>query len=241
MTNLFQIWITDNNQPLNNYVQSQTLKLKNMYSECDYKLYTNNDIKSFLLNFFDKDVFQAYEKCKPYAFKSDLARYCLLYIYGGYYFDISICPEFKLIHNEKSIMLLGEPVEIKNNNYKLQDNCMMYFKNSKDIFLKNAIDNCVKNILNHNLGLHPLDVTGPMMLYKIKHEHIKLYPCSIVNNEKVVMIDGKVWLKYANGFSSEKAITYENDNVFAYGKEGTNNYAEMWFQNNVFKGKKIEF
>jgi mannosyltransferase OCH1-like enzyme len=236
-TNLFQIWITDNNQPTNEYITNQCLKLKNMYSDCNYKLYTDREIKSFLFEFFDTDVVLAYEKCKPYAFKSDLARYCLLYTYSGYYYDISICPEFRLAHNENSIMLLGEPVEIDGITYNLQDNGMMYFKNAKDDFLKIAIENCVSNILSHNYGLHPLDITGPMMLYKINHNHITLYPYSIKDNKKVVDINGQIWLNYPNGFSSENSVRYKNNNIFSYGKAGTNNYAEMWFNKTVFKGK----
>ena len=37
-------------------------------------------------------VYDAYTRIKPGAFKSDLWRYCVLYVYGGFYIDIdSIC------------------------------------------------------------------------------------------------------------------------------------------------------
>ena len=105
MTNLFQIWITDNNDPPNQYVSNQMLKLKAMYPECQYRLYNDNDIKSFLASWFNPEVLQAYELLKPYAFKADLARYCLLYVYGGYYFDASICPKFRYEHDDYAFIL----------------------------------------------------------------------------------------------------------------------------------------
>lgn len=234
MTNIFQIWITDNDQEPNFYIKDQIKKLKSLYSDCSYALYTDKTIKEFLQNNFDKDVLRAYNKCKPYSFKSDLVRCCLLYMYGGYYFDTSICPEFKLEHNHEAFTLLGEPTP---EGYGTLDWGIMYFKTPKDKFLKTAIENITNNILTHNYGVHPLAVTGPILAYNIDHSHIALYPCSIVDNEKIVEIDNKVWFRYVNGFSSSKSVRFKNTNVWQYGYLGTNNYADMWFNKDVFIGR----
>jgi mannosyltransferase OCH1-like enzyme len=227
MKKIFQIWIS-NSEIIPKFITDNISKIKKLYPECEHNLYTNEKIKKFLLENFELDVFLAYEKCKPYAFKSDLVRYCLLYTYGGYYFDVSICPEFKLIHDYDSFAMKGEDVEVSGITYSLMDNGVMYFKQPNHIFLEQAIKKSVSNILSHNYGNHPLDITGPAMLYQLNHSEIKLHQCSKINNKKVIVVDDKIWIKYAKGFS--KMNNEENK------KLGTNNYADMWFNKCVFKG-----
>lgn len=227
MTKLFQIWISSNDKlPVEN-IQNTMSKLKAMYSECDYKLYTDTDIKLFLETNFSNDVLQAYNMVKSYAFKSDLARYCLLYKNGGYYFDVSICPEFKLEHNYDAFCLKGQSLEINGQLHDMLDNGIMFFKNPGHTFLKEAIDKSVYNILNHRYGNHPLDITGPMMLNKLEHSSVNLFKCSKVDNKKVVCIDDRVWFKYVNGFST---LSNDKNNIM-----GTNSYEYMWFNKNLFR------
>ena len=54
-----------------------------------YKLWVNTDIRIFLEKNYKKEVLEAYECLKPYAYKSDLARYCLIYKLGGGYVDLA--------------------------------------------------------------------------------------------------------------------------------------------------------
>lgn len=238
MNKIFQIWITDKGEPPNEYIIQQMSKLKKMYSNCEYHVYDNDKIVQFLSSFFDKRVLIAYQKCKPYAFKSDLIRYCLLYVYGGYYFDVSICPEFKLENQHEAYILKGESIEIDSHRYDMLDNGVMFFKNINNEFLKSAIDKCVNNILMNNYGKSAFDITGPMMLNSINHEKIHKYPYCIIDNEKVVLVDKKLWVKYPNGFSSSGPPKYKNINVSSFGKNGTNNYYKMWHDKDVFHGSR---
>ena len=46
----------------------------------------------FIKNNFPKKIYDAYCRILPGAYKADLWRYCILYIYGGVYVDIdSLC------------------------------------------------------------------------------------------------------------------------------------------------------
>jgi hypothetical protein len=109
--------------------------------------------------------------------------------------------------------------------------------------LKSAIEKSVENILTHNYGKHPLDITGPMMLHSLNHDDIKKYPCSFNEKEKVIMIDNRVWFKYLNGFSSRPPFNNVNNyvNINDFGNKGTNSYSDMWFNKNVFKGLKQKY
>ena len=47
-------------------------------------------MRQVLIDNFDFEVVAAYDKFRPYSYKADLGRYCLLYAMGGWYFDIAI-------------------------------------------------------------------------------------------------------------------------------------------------------
>lgn len=224
---IHQIWLSDKTK-VPEHIKKNIKTLPKLYSGYQYNLYNNEKIVNFLKNNFSNDVLLAYDKCKPYSFKSDLARFCLLYVYGGYYFDVSICPNFKFESAYDAFALKGESVEIDGIIHENLDNGVMYFKNPKSSFLKAAIDTAIDNILHHRYGKHSLDVTGPMMLHRLDHSSIHLYPCSRVDGRKVVCIEDKEWFQYPNGFSNLQ--DEQNKNY------GTNNYADMWFKKDVFKG-----
>lgn len=234
MRKVHQIWITDKSEPLSDYISKKNSDLRKMYYDHEFVLYDHKSLIRLIKDNFDKEVLFAYAKCNPYAFKADLARYCILYLYGGYYFDISICPNFRYEHTDESFILEGESVEIDGTIHKVLDNGIMYFQNPFNNFLKSAIEKSVENILNSNYGKHPLDITGPMMLYRLDHSNIKKYPCSIINDKKVICIDEKAWFEYHNGFSALPTIKNENSNITLFGTKGTNSYSQMWFEKNVF-------
>ena len=52
-------------------------------------LFDDRKIRDLLKSNFDKDVLIAYSSLNPYSYKSDLARYCVLFHFGGIYADLS--------------------------------------------------------------------------------------------------------------------------------------------------------
>ena len=95
--NLFQTWHTLD-LPINMRNAVDTLKMQN--PEFTHYLYDDNMSREFIKNNFNDDVLYAYDKLKPGAYKADLWRYCVLYIYGGIYLDIKFAPlnGFKFIN-----------------------------------------------------------------------------------------------------------------------------------------------
>ena len=77
-----------------------------------------------------------------------------------------------------------------------------------------------------------------MMLYSLNHNKVKKFKYSVVDNKKVVCIENKVWFEYQHGFSAQKDIKQcwkENIQISDYGDiRGTNSYARMWDEKNVF-------
>jgi hypothetical protein len=63
---------------------------KRVHPGIEHELFTDSSIRDVLSGHFGTEVSAAYEALKPYAYKADLAKHCLMYLYGGVYADISI-------------------------------------------------------------------------------------------------------------------------------------------------------
>ncbi len=89
---LFQIMITDGAQPSPATTDSfarNVESFRSTYPDAEYRRYDNEELTAFLAASYPEPVLQAYQALTPYAFKADLARYCLLHSYGGLYSDLS--------------------------------------------------------------------------------------------------------------------------------------------------------
>jgi mannosyltransferase OCH1-like enzyme len=56
----------------------------------DYSFYTDDDAARFLTEYFPPEVREAYDMLVPGAYKADLFRYCVLFIFGGVYSDVDV-------------------------------------------------------------------------------------------------------------------------------------------------------
>ena len=56
----------------------------------EYAFYDDGECREFIRKHFPTDVLRAYDAILPGAFKSDLFRYCELYVHGGWWFDIDM-------------------------------------------------------------------------------------------------------------------------------------------------------
>ena len=66
--------------------------LINLNPEYKYFYFDSLDCRKFIKENFEKNVYIAYDRLLPGAFKADLWRYCVIYKYGGVYCDSGIIP-----------------------------------------------------------------------------------------------------------------------------------------------------
>lgn len=71
-------------------VEENIASFKAVHPQLPHQLFTASSIRQLIKEHFDADVVDAFERLKPFAYKSDLARYCIMYLYGGVYADISV-------------------------------------------------------------------------------------------------------------------------------------------------------
>lgn len=233
---IHQIYISNNNELPSDQILEKINNLKNLYSDYEYKLWNNNTIREFLKESFDLSVLEAYDTLLPYAFKADLARYCILYKYGGYYFDIAISLEEKIEYNydavlyentfDKNVFGVEEWLDVIEND-------ALFFKDPEHPLLKEMIKRIENNVYELYYGHHPLCITSPILLHTVYHKlndtSIKLGKIKNINGKFVGILDDKITYY-------RKDIKFAH-NLEAMGCKGTNDYEKMWFDGNVYKIK----
>jgi mannosyltransferase OCH1-like enzyme len=70
-------------------VRENIASLKQFHPDLPHRLFLKEDIEALLEERFSADVLHAFRSLRPNAYKADLARYCILYEFGGIYADLS--------------------------------------------------------------------------------------------------------------------------------------------------------
>lgn len=78
------------NPTLTDAIAENIDSFKKRHSNFPHEIYSQQKISDFLKDRFSAEVFRAFSTLKPYAYKADLAKYCILYEFGGIYADLSI-------------------------------------------------------------------------------------------------------------------------------------------------------
>ena len=128
--------------------------------EFEFKLFNEKECSKFIKNNFGDDVYDAYVRLIPYAYKCDLWRYCVLYIHGGIYLDIG----FFTINNFKFIDIIDKEhyvQDIKESGYGIWNGLIIVKPNNP--ILLSIINNIVQNVNIQFYGETTLSPTGPLL------------------------------------------------------------------------------
>jgi mannosyltransferase OCH1-like enzyme len=154
--NFYTCWHTKDLPPLmkKNYEQ---LVLHN--PELNFHLYDENECRQFIKDNFDSEVLNAYNSLVPCSYKSDLWRFCVLYINGGIYMDI----KYKCVNNFKLIALTEKEYFVRDRPINTTYTALIVVKPQNSIMLK-CINQIVSNVKNKYYGFNALYPTGPGLL-----------------------------------------------------------------------------
>tara|TARA_Y100001968_G_scaffold315758_1_gene342722 strand:- start:315 stop:1082 length:768 start_codon:yes stop_codon:yes gene_type:complete len=247
--NAYQIFISETVQNINSLspkLQYATHNFRNsLPKDHEYKLYDKSSLIDFIKSNFGLEVLKAFNKLKPFAYKKDLASYCIAYQNGGWYSDITIKIVNKLADIPSDIELVcfrdhGSVMNPLSLNYGIQTS-LFYSKKGNPIFSK-AIEYVLENCINKNYGVSPICPTGPGVLgrafafHGASHKHImgtflQLSPFYENKNKAYLIPDGTIialhkdaWIKGCNEGDLSSLID-----------KGTNNYVEMYTSGNVYE------
>jgi mannosyltransferase OCH1-like enzyme len=249
--NIFQTWYTlDLPDEMNKCVNT----IKQLNPEFNYYLYDDEMCRQFIINHFHKDVINAYDSLIPGAYKADLWRYCILYIYGGIYMDI----KFQPVNGFKFIVLTDKEHFVLDRSFYLNIkkssgifNALMITKKYNPILLK-SIETIVYNVKNKYYGENCLHPTGPALLgqiyfnsidnlndldlittttYNIKitnyNIHINKNEIKYIVNQYIIYKNTIIFKKY-NNYRKEQFKYIDNDKL-------PKHYGILWKQKNIYK------
>jgi mannosyltransferase OCH1-like enzyme len=211
-----------------------------------HTLWFDEQIVEFLRSNFTPEVLEAYQKVKPLAFKADLARYCILYVYGGWYFDLFVevknAEILDSFNAETNFIFFREvPVPPFGSIYAAV-NTLFWVKDPGNPILKNVINECVKNIQAESYNNHPFDITGPMVFgreitkYQLLNDDYRFLmgECQLIDSKPSHMFTD-VTMSDSVIFSQRRASTEDISSEVPTGYEmHPNNYYQMWFDRTVY-------
>jgi len=159
---LFQTYYDKSKIPLDIYYN-----IKKYAPEYTHVIMDDRDIEVFLSKYYNNNVLKTFHSLKLGAHKADLARYCILYIYGGLYMDIKvelikplseiftdqalfysvISKDEDHIHqgiiksppNNPLFLSLIDYIVLTNNPNNYHDFCIDMYKNIKDDIVSNGL------------------------------------------------------------------------------------------------------
>jgi hypothetical protein len=231
MKKVHQILITDM-KTVDNIVPAKTKTVLEYFKGYEYMLWTSKEIRSLIENNFHPDVLKAYDKLMPYAYKADLARYCIAYVHGGWYVDLNIEVVSAPPDVEKFDLVL---IRDYNNGERIAPwqiaNGLFYAK-AKHPAIKTAIDMVVENTKKLYYGKRTLSPTGPELFgkaiafYGWDGNYTNYLVGDFVDNQRK---DRKVFSINNRTFALHKVLAGGVTNI-----PGTNNYVQMWHDKNIY-------
>ena len=227
-----QILILDNlTDQAKGLIDSNKERFTGYYKDHDYKIWDDEEIKSFLNDKFGKSVLNAYLKLKPYCYKSDLARFCILYENGGIYYDIHNKPMTSNIP-DADLIAFRDDQRNGRNSWAMQTSVILAKTPKNDIFEK-TINEIVKNVENNYYGISALDPTGPTPFGKAFVDHGSdlshwigdfrmLTPEYEIKNYGFILPNGELFAISKNYGGGDVNLA------------GSNNYSNMWVDRNIY-------
>ena len=161
-----QIFLSNLDEDLPEVLRLQASRFNSLYSNCEYLYFDRSNLRDWIGDVMDKSVLAAFDCLKPLAFKADLARYCLIHHYGGWYADITLKPligirlgpdiEFSYFYDSGS----GLPSPMRSSHDVM--NAFFYSRAGHPV-LSSTIESILKNVNCLNYGNTSLCPTGPTL------------------------------------------------------------------------------
>jgi len=217
-------------------MKSTIYKLLKTNPEFDYFLYSDENCLNFINDNFDSEVSNAFRSMKPGAYKSDLWRYCILYVKGGVYLDIkyySVIPMFDIIEKNPVIFVKDLPGSCGNTIGVY--NAFMASPPNNNIF-KYCIDDIVNSCKFKLYKRSSLDITGPCLLADVLRKHmsqayIDNLPFEFGRTHYLAMLTDITIIRYNNNIIMKVYPEYRDEQKNFQKSE---HYGIAWDRRNVY-------
>lgn len=222
--NVYTCWHTAKLPPL---MKANYDLLVEQNPEFNFHLYDENACREFIKGHFEEYVSNAYDNLIPCSYKSDLWRFCVLYINGGVYMDI----KYKCVNNFKLIALTEKEYFVKDRPKGMAYTALIVVKPNNNIMLQ-CIKRIVENVKTKYYGTSCLSPTGPGLLgsfftlTEIEDMEICFKDAALENKklEEFMVYKDIIILKYYDQYRIEQQKYQKNKR-----------YGELWNEHNIYK------
>jgi mannosyltransferase OCH1-like enzyme len=203
-----------------------------------YRILTWNqhDCRKMISDNFSDKVLSAYDKCKPYAYKSDLARYCIIYLFGGWYSDWKQMPKFSIestFDTFKDIVFVHDLIA----SHIFHEFC--YTNNffgcvPKHPVLEKTIRSVVNNIHTEFYGESTLSITFRPFSSHVRDFYKSSYD-GVFKMKKHIDDEGEEWISTI--IINKDFATFLQHREFGRENEGFingNKYDDLWHTRDVY-------
>lgn len=231
-----QIFLSDSeDQSLPSFLEYATSTVRQAHPDADYVLYNKETLRQFIANNYDSDVLWAYDTLRPYSYKADLGRFCILAKLGGWYFDIGVRAVSSVELGDRIEFLAFRDIQRFSYTTWACATTVLYSKPDNPALIT-AINLIVQHCHDKYYGITPLCPTGPTLLGRalamngsnanfVYGDYLELTPTHQQKNRAFVLPDGTIlaWSKPSGGGDLKEL-----------GAKGVNNYNELWHARKIY-------
>ena len=237
-----QAAITAHDPPrLTGYSVEATRSVRETFPGSRYRLWGRADGERFIADHFPAEVLWAYRALRPFAYKGDLLKLCLLHVLGGWYVDVGV----RMLRSPAPLFDGDDPPRfVLFRSTSLWDapwNCsvaLVYADAGSPVFTT-AIDEVVANCRARRYGANPLSPTMSPFGRAVAHHRIE----SGVAVGAVVDVEGE---DFNRGFevrplglvAARKPAGVGVGDVAGIGLEGGNDYRQLWLERRVYGAER---
>ena len=239
--NIFQIYIQDeDDRPLPTPIANCISTVASNGKPLNHFLLGNSSLREIIKNQLGNEALNAYESLIPYAYKADFGRYCLLYIFGGWYFDCTVKLGDPLPNNFDSDLIVFKDAPNPGMPSWDVSNSVIFSKKGHKA-LEVTIEAIIRNVKSEYYGISPLSPTGPSLWGKsiantcddrstLIGSLLPLTPYHSKKNYAFLLPDGTI-LAYGKSTWG----TANGNGLSAFDTSGTNNYNELYYSKNIYR------
>lgn len=220
------------------YVVRAMRTVREAFPGCEYRCWTLDEAGDFIEAHYEPEVRAAFECLRPYAYKADLFKYCLLQTTGGWYVDAGvrmlkspIVRGFAKFQPPRLVVFRGTGT------WDAPWSCsvaLMYAEPGHELF-STAIAEVVTNCREQRYGANPLCPTMTAFGRAFALHDV------VEGVHKGVVVDVR-WRRFDRGFvvaplgmiAARKPTSAGVGDVASIGLHGSNNYVEMWQRREVY-------
>jgi hypothetical protein len=234
--NIIQVSDKDNYNDI--YENNAMLSLIELNPDYEYKLYNDTECRLFIKNNYDDiDILIAFDMIIDYNLKSELFKYCYLYICGGCYFNnnIILLKPLRMIINKDDKIVLSS----SENNNIINNSFILIEKENEDIY--KLLKYIVKNIIIKDNQV----ISNQLQLF---HNIFNKYSINIKKNIKNIIYDDNnnpILQHYKNNIYSEElffedSILINDYKIFIYPYKENDKFEIKHLKYNIFIVSRID-